>query len=565
MKNRLKTKPKKRRAAKRKVQVQDRYEGAWQSWGDRSYLPAAIQDARLDADSSTRLELVRRSRYWERNNAIVNRLCDVFEQYTVGHNGLAVIPAGDDPDWIQAASQWWAGWCKFPDANSGLGIGAMQSLMARTWFVDGECFIYKTFSRESGRPRIQLIEGHRIGTPPHLRSEEGKSIVDGVEFKVDSDNQPVGKPVRYWLRTDPVAFGAPNWGAASSQAMWKPLDGDRIIQLYEPSRAGMCRGLPFLSAVMNDLHDLDDLQSLEMKAAKAAAEVANVVTNKTGEANLAASRRQKWQIQSQDASGNPVNKTAPLFYETTVGGRTIFISNGEKFEQFRSQRPGVATQDYWDYLVRKICAGVGISAMLVMPFSLQGTVTRADLDVAAAFFKSRSTILAEVMREIYLWVMSWAVKYDQSLDGAPAEWWHVVVRPPRSITVDVGRNSTAVLEELEGGTRTFQDVCAEMGHDWRHVLRQKAIEAKYIDDLTTEFGISRNHVSQLAKESVSAVSVDNQGESDAKDLKPPKEKPVADQVKEAVQAWRNSSRQWVVERNGDGTITGYKEKMNHGE
>ncbi len=483
----------------------NRYEGATQSWGERSLLNAGVQDAKYDADQSSRLELVRRSRYWERNNAIVNRLADVFEQYTVGPSGLQVIPNHPtDTDWNNSASHWWADWGKFPDVASALPLGVVQSVMARTWFVDGEVFIYKTFSPESGRPRIQLIEGHRIGTPPSMRAMEGKSIVDGIEFATDANQQPIGRPQRYWYRTDSnPAYGSPYYqlGQPGSNAQaWDYIDGERMLHLFEPNRPGMFRGLPFLYPVMNDLHDLDDLQQLEMKCAKSNAEVANVVTNKTGEAtNLVNARRQKWSINSQNAAGQPTTKEAPLFYEMTVGGRTVYVSNGEKFEQFKSDRPGAAQQMYWDYLVRKICAGVGISSLLVMPFSLQGTVTRADMDVSNMFFRARSAVLAAIMREIYLWSMSWAVKFDRRLDGAPRDWWHVNVRPPRSATADVGRNSQAVLEELEAGTRTFQDVCAELGHDWRHVLRQKAVEAKFISDLADEFDVTREQISQLAK------------------------------------------------------------------
>ena len=144
-----------------------------------------------------------------------------------------------------------------------------------------------------------------------------------------------------------------------------------------------------------------------------------------------------------------------------------------------------------------------ISALLVFPFSLQGTVTRADLDTAAAFFRSRSAVFAAVIREIYIWVMGWAVKYDRALDGAPENWWQVTIRPPKAVNVDTGRQSQAVLEELEAGTRTYQDVCAELGHDWRHVLRQKAVEAKFINDLADEFDVTREQIAQLAKQTMS--------------------------------------------------------------
>src|SRR2546430_14112068 len=99
--------------------------------------------------------------------------------------------------------------------------------------------------------------------------------------------------------------------------------------------------------------------------------------------------------------------------------------------------------------------------------------------------------------------MGWAVAYDRALDGGPDNWWHVTIRPPKAVNVDTGRQSQAVLEELEAGTRTFQDVCAELGHDWRHVLRQKAVEAKFINDLADEFDVTREQISQLAKQTMS--------------------------------------------------------------
>ncbi len=381
---------------KRQPVVESRYEGAAQTFFDRSWLPASVQDARFDFDSYTRLELIRRARYWEQNSGLVNRLCDVFEQYTVGQ-GLQLIPScPDEEDWNQIASRWWTDWSKWPNVDNGLSMGITQGLMARSWAIDGESFIYKTFSPDSGRPRIQLIESHRIGTPPEMKSQEGTSIIDGIEFNVDASGQPVGKPKRYWLRTDSISFYSGQWQSGRGQ-MWKPIDGDRMLHLFEPARPGMVHGPTLLYPVMNDLHDLEDLQFLEQKAARAAAEVANVITNKIGEASTTSSRRQKWQIQSQDAAGNPTVKSPPLFYETTLGGRNLYVSSGEKFEQFKSERPSVVTRDYWDYLIRKICAGVGISSLLVMPFSLQGTVTRADLDVAASFFRSRSAIIAAIM------------------------------------------------------------------------------------------------------------------------------------------------------------------------
>src|SRR5204863_10081968 len=135
----------------------------------------------------------------------------------------------------------------------------------------------------------------------------------------------------------------------------------------------------------------------------------------------------------------------------------------------------------------------------------------------------------------------------RQLDGAPREWWHTVVRPPRSVTVDVGRNSQAILEELEGGIRTYQDVCAEMGHDWRHILRQKAVEASFVNGLVDEFGVTREQIAQLAKQTMTVKeTIDPTAEEEA----------TRDPNKAASNQVRTIS--WNVVRNDDGKIVRYE-------
>ena len=511
--------------------VQDRYEDAT-FFGERSWLPASIQEARQDADQSTRLELVRRSRYWARNSSLATDLGDVFAQYVVGARGLQIIPsyAGsldsmeiskskEAEEWDETAAKWWKHWSRFPCVDFQLPLAAIQDVIAHTWWHDGEVFIYKTYSRESGRPRIQLIEGHRIVTPPELRSEEGRSIIDGVEFKPDPDGRPSGRPIKYWLRTD---SGNSGWYGGqipplSPSTGFKWLPAEQVIHVYRPTRPGMYRGLPMLTGRMNDCHDLDDLQGLEKKAAREAAKVTNVVTTKTGEAQTNNMRRQKWQVQGQDAAGNPIIKNTPLFYETTMGGETVYQMIGEKFEQFKSERPSVATKDYWDYLVRKIA---GPMHVLVLPGRAQGTQYRAMLEVCNSFFRMRTTIMSAAMRGVYSFVMGWAVNYDRSLDGAPKEWWHCDVIPPRSVIVDLGRSTADIVAGLKSGTRTFRDECGELGRDWRATFRQKAIEAAFRARLADEYEVDARHISELASESIRITETAKQTEAEIEENNP---------------------------------------------
>ena len=110
----------------------DRYEGATNSIR-RSFLDTSYTSVRFDVTSSTRQQIVRKSRFFEQNNAVMNRLGDLFENYTVGSN-FSLQPASSDPDWNLRAKRWWDTWCRYPDIGSRQSFGTLMSLAARGWF-----------------------------------------------------------------------------------------------------------------------------------------------------------------------------------------------------------------------------------------------------------------------------------------------------------------------------------------------------------------------------------------------------------------------------------------------
>lgn len=384
------------------------------------------------------------------------------------------MAASSSPDWNVRAQAWWDQWCNMCDIASLQSFGTVQGLLSRMMEIDGEAFILKT-EGSTGNPRIQILEGHRFETPPELKAKEGQfpGVIDGVE--VDDKGRPTG----YFF-----------WELEGPKKVFKRFDAAVVIHYFEPSRPGQYRGLTPWHAVINDLIDLDDLQMLEMRAAKDAAEISNVLSTESGEINVNDLRRELVGTSNQNSSGASVEETRAKHIRDVLGGRSIALKQGEKIEQFRSDRPNVATQDYWDYLIGKICAGRGISKMLVFPYlKLQGTMVRAELDCAAGFFRCRSMVLADVLRQIWIYVMGTAIRRTPELAASPKDWWKVNIIPPRAPNVDVGYASAAVLAEWKAGTRTLSDICAPLGKDWKAVLRQRAIEAQEIERLAEEFGI----------------------------------------------------------------------------
>lgn len=449
-----------------------KYEGAGNSLR-RSYLDTSYTSVRFDVTSSTRQQIVRKSRYFEQNNAVMNRCGDLFESYTVGAN-FSVQPASSDPIWNLKAKKAFDIWCRYPDISSRQSFGTLMSQAARAWFFDGESFILLT-KGESGRPRLQLLEAQSIATPGDLQNDA--TVFDGIRF-----DPRTGRAISFFIGSEKTQGNLVDVRAISS---------DSVIHIFEPNRPGQLRGLPFVSCVINDLHDLDDLQKLEMEACKLGASVAQIVKTTGGEVQASTLR----------AGLSPSSQvTAETYYEQIFGSAIKVLKHGDDFQQFATERPGVNMREYWRQLTEKVCAGIGIPYVLVFPESMQGTVYRGALDMSAVWFRSRHQVMASAARRIYEYVMEWSIKNDQTLNDAPSDWYEVAITAPRAPNVDVGRNSAAQLAELEAGVITYDEVYGARGLDWRSSLEAKAQQALFIRQLAEKYSLDVSEVSTIQRD-----------------------------------------------------------------
>ena len=459
---------------------EDYYEAARYSTR-RSRLPGSgLQSARFDISQAPREKLAEKSRYWERNSAIVNQVADIWERCTVG-SGPRLQPASSDAEWNKAAADFWNYWCELPDISTRQNFATCLGLGSRHWCIDGEALVVLVRG-ESGTPRIQMIEPHLLRTPTEKANDA--DILDGMRL------DPLTlRPLSYFLHTEKIK---------SRDATWREVDNRYVVHWFEPSRVGQLRGLPMFHAALNILHDLEDLHLLEMSAAKDAAKTSKVIkraaSSEFNPATLAAARLTG---SLPTAAGGSVETSKLAYYDDVLGEGRVILQPGDEYFQFDSKRPSVITREYWRYLTEQVCAAVGIPYVLAFPDSMQGTVYRGALDSAAAFFSCRFSVIEAVIKRIYAYVMGWARYTQPLLVDAPADWQKVRIAPPRAVNVDVGRNSQALLQEISAGTSTFSRAYSSLGLDWREELRQKAEEARYIRDLAKEFDVDPAEISNI--------------------------------------------------------------------
>lgn len=445
------------------VTIENFYEaGRRFQFGDRSYIWSFTTDARFDANQATRMELIRKIRYFEQNCPLVQALADVFEQYVVGANGLILSPGSINEIWAALANEYFNEWSVYPDLTSLQDWTALQGLIARTWFIDGEVFIIKTRGEKPPfRPRLQLVEGHRVGTPPGVSGEEGKTVIDGVT--IDAKGRPTG----YWMQT----------GLDMTTYEW--VDAVNVIHVFEPSRISMYRGITHFYAVLNLMHDMDDLMRWEMAKAKEAADTTAIIKTPTGEVLDDATEFDK-QLETDSTT---LGQTNPLteYYQRVFGPSKKVMKIGDEYDVPTPNNPTASQQWYWRYISEQICIGVGIPIEIIYPSSaLGGAPYRGMLVKANALFRCRSAVLGAKFKQVWIYVIGTGSTQDRRIAGKPQDWTKLKVRPPKSIDVDVGRNSNAMLAEWRAGTRTLEGICLEAGEDWKEVVSQKAKEIAFI-------------------------------------------------------------------------------------
>lgn len=499
--------------------VKASFDAVRQTWGERSWMFQTLQDAWLEIDKQSRYELQRVHGGLIENCYIIQKIRCLFLQFSVGASGLICTPNAsqytgrsgaqaqkDVEAWNHARSENWQRWFRAPELNSNISGAQLTRLWSGLLFDTGEIFVNLITFADCGRagkcPRFQTIDSHRCETPGDKRDNNGNPIIDGVEIDLN------GKPVAYWIKRtnfDALLTSGQNANTlfdripAYDPANWKK---GGIIHKFKYRRPGQIRGIPEGFSVYNLARDHMDLHKLEMQAAKLASDIANVELNSTGELQALTNRRSRMGIGSVNGAGQTVTKDVAADYRVSIGSKNISMMKGDALSQFLITRPTIVTQDYWDLHCTTICMGYNVPKMLVMPYSLQGTVTRADLDISGyGFGQENFEIIAELVRDGYEWQSGWAKDYDRTLDGEwPEDYQCVFIRPPRKPNVDIGYTAKAVEIETRLGIKTIPDIYAEKQQDFRVKTREIAEYLKYVKDLATEFGLDAGQITSLAVE-----------------------------------------------------------------
>jgi hypothetical protein len=292
-----------------------------------------------------------------------------------------------------------------------------------------------------------------------------------------------GQPVAYRIfrvTRDGVYFGA------------EDIPANQFCHYFDPFRVDQYRGVTDLHSAIQTARMLHEILQAEKAGVRFSSQQAALIFNDRGVANP------RNLFQPNPTMGLPNGQTQKN--ELTEVGMIRYFQNSDRVEVMPS-RPSQAFTGFVQHLMHEIALGVGVpEGVLFGTQDYKGPSVRAEFAAADRVFTNKQGVLTDkVLDPIKDAVILDAIARGeiapppllsgetmvQALRRATKGEW----RFPAKLSIDVGRESAANMNENRQGAKSLQEIAAEEGTDAFSRLEQIAIEAGFVKELAVKYGV----------------------------------------------------------------------------
>lgn len=360
---------------------------------------------------------------------------------------------------------------------------SLQKLIFRSVLESGDVVVLLPMRSRPSSPytlALQVIEGDRLANPDAqldgARRKDGKTISAGVEI------DPDGAPVAYWILDQHP--GGPNrvTAKASRVAAYSKLDNRRLaLHIFDRTRPGQTRGVPYLAPVIEVIKQLDRYVEAEVMASVLQAMF--VAFTKT--------------VSGDGIAAGPGVSPDEAAREIKMGaGGIVELATGEEIAGFPPTRPNSAFEPFMLAVLRQIGVALGLPfEVLVKHFTASYSAARAALLEAWKFYRTRREFLsAHFCQPVYEAWIEEAILLGRI--DAPGFFVDPAIRRAYLLTEWVGdampqidpvKEVEAAAKRIELGISTRQDETMQnTGKDWSDVNEQIAEEKRLMRENGTE-------------------------------------------------------------------------------
>ncbi len=426
----------------------------------RGWRPALDRDARFLINRYKHRAMISDARYIYTGVGQVGGAVHEKANFAVGS---AWIPqyAGKDKVFKAAFTERMRLWMKNCDLR-GLPYDWQRNvwLASKSLDVDGECYWILTRS-EFGRPRIQCLEAHRIGTPyavdtvpSNVPGYAGRRVHNGIVY------DDAMRPLAYNLLPEDTLL-------PSRDTAWNLLPAGAVIHHFDPRWYSQSRGIPTLCYGILDWYDIGEIRDAEKVGVKSSSRVALLEYNETGRADPGPA------LMAGRAVGDTskVNVDSRLIENGLI--RYFKAGSGNRLEAFSADRPGATWEGFIDHIARSAHKGMDWPLEMHDMSKVGGASVRALTGQVQRSVNQRQDVLWTPALSAVLYAVGAYIRLGEL--PFTEDWYDIVFTTPPKFSVDVGRDAENRRQDVAMGIRGLDDCFGEEGEgDVETVFRRRA-------------------------------------------------------------------------------------------
>ena len=411
-----------------------------------------------------------RSRDLERNSDMMNSVIGAYTRNVIGGGYTLQAKTSKDAtnDIIETA---WKKWCKKQncDVTGTQSFNQIMRMCVKRKKIDGGILIVKRYTKDGYIPfKIQTFEVDELDNSQMQPKHKDNKVVGGIEMNA------YNKPIGYWIRQYSLE------GIAISNPIY--IDAKDVIFMYSKHRPSQVREISDMSPTITRIRDANEFM-VAVSVKERIAACLSVFIKKT-----------------LPTTGIGRNGTAPQGPIQDYQGKSIApgmikeLNAGDEIQVVNPTGQATDATSYIELQQRLVAAGQGVSYEATSRDMSKSNYssTRQGIIEDDMTYAGEKELLMEVMDEIYetfvisLWLAGiidakdfWDKKdeyFEHSWIVAPKKW------------IDPQKEANANKIALQTGQKTFKQIAAEQGRDWKEHIDEMAEVLEYAKDKGIDLG-----------------------------------------------------------------------------
>ena len=400
-----------------------------------------------------------RARDLERNSDIMNSVVGPFKRNIVG-GGYHVQVRTDDQELNKEIEKAWKKWCKKQNCDI-TGTQSLNQIIRMAVLrkkIDGGILFVKRYTRDGFVPfKLQMIEVDELDTGTMQPKHKGNKVVGGIEY--NSYNKPVG----YFIRQYDID------GYSQRDPIW--VDAKDVIFYFTKKRPSQLREMSDMTHTIPRIRDVNEFMTAV--SVKERIEACLSVFIKKTLPTIGVGR------------GN--NQTDRVSYDGKMltPGMIKELNAGDEVQVVNPSGQGADATNFTKLQQRLIGAGQGISYEATSRDMSESTYSsaRQGLIEDDLTYKDDKELLIEILDEIYETfvisaVLCGALSIPRFWEDKERYLSHEWVQEPKP-WIDPAKESNANMVALQTGQKTYKEIAAENGRDWRDQVDDMAEVLEY--------------------------------------------------------------------------------------